>query len=193
MTSAVATIAFGCGASDIGPRDASANSIIEAGVESARDASQDVVATDGQGEPDAEVPVSCDAGDYYVTVNDGTSTRVLRGGCRDAGLDVPWVQMRSLGDNCVSPFLHGCSSTLGLTSVIGPCSGLLAVGTQPALVTYDDRSGRTLTGSGKEQLTSVSPLGGTVAGRYAANLGVDGGADAGSVSGTFCVLYIPSQ
>ena len=195
----VSSMAVACGGSVGGAADAATtDASIESrdGPASVPDAGSDTVSGDSPGShADGNAPtVYCDAGDYYVTVNDGNRTQVLRSGCGDSGPSVPWVQDRAIGDTCVAPFLFGCSSTSELSFFIKECGGALTVETGPAYVTYEDDSGRTLAGVGTGEFTSVQPVGGGAAGRFSTNLSVaDSGADAGSISGTFCVLHVASQ
>jgi hypothetical protein len=140
---------------------------------------------------DAGIPGACDAGDYFVTVDNGTSTDVLRSGCGDSGPPEPSLGVYSGGNLVSNVQVHACSSGAALT-LISQLYGMVqapVVGTQQTTAIFDDGDGRKLQGMGTIEITSVAPLGGTIAGGYAQTLwGTDGG-NAGSIAGTFCVFY----
>ena len=199
---ALPTLACGCGGSPIVADDASARSVADGSFEGpsdspqgVSDAGQDAGFVDSPFElPDVGVPVACDAGDYYVTVNDGTNTQVLRGGCRDAGPDVPWIDLRSGGNVCDLAYLYACSPAGVRVNVVEGCnSGVIPAGPTLAPVkgTYDDGSGQIVVAIGAVRFAAAPPEGGTVPGGYVLNLlGNDGGGGAGSISGTFCVIFL---
>ncbi len=203
VIAALPTLALGCGgSSEVAEADAATNHFVDSSVEgpsdspqSVSDAGQDAGFIDSTFDmPDVEVPAACDAGDYYVTVNDGTSTQVLRGGCRDSGPDVPWLDLRSGGNVCDLAYLYACSPTGVRVNIVEGCnSGVIPIGQTLAAVkgSYDDGSGQVLVGGGAVRFTAAPPEGGTIPGGYVLSLhGPDGGGDAGSISGTFCVLFL---
>lgn len=191
------SLALGCGGSGAVAADASTRPTVDASLDAASESAVSVHDAGSDGDSSSEAgdagpAIQCEAGDYFVTVNDGTATKVLRGGCGDSGPSVPWVQERGIGDTCDAPFVYGCSASEELAFYLGGCNGpSLAVETGPAHVTYDDGTGQTRGGIGIAAFSAVGPVGGTAAGSFSAKLSnVDSGADGGSISGTFCVLYV---
>jgi len=136
------------------------------------------------------MPGACDAGAYFVTVDNGTTTDVLRGGCRDSGPPEPNLGVYSGGNLVEEVQVFACSSGAALTLIGGPqMPAAPIVGTQQASAIYDEGDGRTFQGRGTIEFTSVPPIGGTIAGGYAQTLYETDGGYAGSIAGTFCVFY----
>jgi hypothetical protein len=189
--------AIGCGSTVTGEAstDAAADTAVHPMADAANDEATSVAdaAADAWMPPviDAGIPGHCDASDYFLTVDNGASTGVLRGGCGDSGPPEPFLGVYSGGNLVENVDLFACSSGASLT-LISLLHGMLqapVVGTQQATALFDDGDGRTLQGMGSIEFTSAPPLGGTVAGGYAQTLyGTDGGY-AGSIAGTFCVFY----
>jgi hypothetical protein len=192
---AVALPGFGCGGAATGPGDASPDTATHPMADATHEDAASVAdaAADVWMPPviDAGTPGACDAGEYFVTVDNGASTDVLRSGCGDSGPPEPFLGVYSGGNLVEEVRLLACSSGTSLT-LISSLHGMLqapVVGTQQAGATFDDGDGRKLQGTGSIEFTSAPTLGGTVAGGYVQTLyGTDGGYE-GSIAGTFCVFY----
>jgi hypothetical protein len=145
------------------------------------------------GPPSLPVPVACDAGGYFVTIDDGANSVTLRSGCGDAGsLAVPSLQDFVTGNLTSFLDVRACSPGLLLDlqctddrSGLSPCeAGVCA----PAYSMLDDGS---LRGTGTIAFTS-SPYtlapGATIGGSYSLMYATyPAGSPVGSIAGTFCL------
>jgi len=192
---------MGCGGSVHDAVDASTDAVADAPIEASINTGDADASIDAPIAPiDAGTPISCDAGEYFVTVDDGMHTDVLRSGCEDSGLsalntqvfygpNVPSMETFTLGNFSAAAFIEACSSSIQLeTESNADTMGVPAPGAAIGSVIYDNGYG-VRTGKCTIQWTAVPLDGGPLVGGYASSLiGPDGG-DAGRIAGTFCVLW----
>ncbi len=149
---------------------------------------------------DASLPALpvCEAGSYFVTVDDGTGVRTLTGNNRPTGCDLdasPSVGLASCGNLCQYGAVSACGGRVGLVLTMNvsgpPSSSATSFGSGP-FGSYDDGTDASfLMGSGTVVFSAppfnTSSYGGTAAGSYTQHL-LQEGVVVGSIAGTFCVL-----
>jgi hypothetical protein len=151
---------------------------------------------------DASLPAlpACEAGSYFVTVDDGTGVRTLTGGGgTSSGCDVdasPSVGLAGCGNLCNYGYVSACGGRVALFLSMdtggGPPSST-ATSFGPALFgSYDDGQDASFVLGGGRIVFSAPPFNGssygtTAAGSYTQNL-LEHGVVVGSIAGTFCVL-----
>jgi hypothetical protein len=153
---------------------------------------------------DASLPALpvCEAGSYFVTVDDGTGVRRLTGGGRTStgcAVDAsPSVRLAGCGNLCEYGFVSACGDSVALVlsmNVGGPPSSTATSFGSAIHGSYDDsRDASFLLGDGITVFSAppfnASSYGGTAAGSYTQNL-LQQGVVVGSIAGTFCVLDEP--
>jgi hypothetical protein len=142
---------------------------------------------------DVGAPVPCEAGAYFIVVNDPPATHVLREGCSDAGPAAPSVATELCGEDWACPVVRGCDGPVALGLSVDSISiqaAKINVGVWPAAASFTDGDAGAAWGSGGTvRIKTVDPVGRTVSGDYVIRVAepFDGG-DARVLSGTFCVL-----
>jgi hypothetical protein len=150
---------------------------------------------------DASLPALpvCEAGSYFVTVDDGTGVRTLTGaGWTSAGCDVdasPSVGLAGCGNLCEYGFVSACGGGVALVlsmNVGGPPSSSATSFGPDLFGSYDDGKDASFLMGGGMIVFSAPPFnassyGSTAAGSYTQNL-LQQGVVVGSIAGTFCVL-----
>jgi hypothetical protein len=150
---------------------------------------------------DASLPALpvCEAGSYFVTVDDGTGVRTLTGGGRTStGCDVdasPSVGVGSCGNLCDYGFISACGGGVALDlsmGIAGPPSSSATSFGSGLYGSYDDEGDASFILGGGTTVFRAPPFaassyGGTAAGSYTQNL-LQQGVVVGSITGTFCVL-----
>lgn len=146
---------------------------------------------------DASLPAlpDCDAGGYFVTIDDGAGVRVLDGGCADAGAwAVPALVGYSCGNLCGYAQIEVCGGGLSLMlQENAPFLGISSAVSFGVGIQFDDGNGNLLFGSGTLNFAAPPFASGahgtTLAGSYYTQiLTTPHGQPVGAIAGTFCVL-----
>jgi hypothetical protein len=151
---------------------------------------------------DASLPALplCEAGSYFVTVNDGTGVRTLTsGGKMSTECDVdasPSVGLAGCGNLCDEGVVLACGGRVALVLSVnvggGPPSSSATSFDSGPFGSYDESSDASFLIGGGMIVFSAPPFnassyGSTAAGSYTQNL-LQQGVVVGSIAGTFCVL-----